>query len=64
MWHRSFGDISNSRYWLSFARRPWAWWRWHLSFGPTYNSTTGGILLCLPFLVIIGHIRDTRKEST
>lgn len=58
MWHKSFGDICTSRYWLSIQRRPWAWWRWGLSFGPTYNGTTHGICLCLPCLVILGHVRS------
>ena len=58
MWHFSFGDIRTSRYWISFARRPLAWWRWHLSFGPTYNGTTAGICLMLPCLVVLGHVRN------
>lgn len=54
----SFGDICNSRYWISFELRYWAWWRCHLSFGPTYNGTTAGFCLGLPFVVVIGHIRN------
>ena len=54
----SFGDICNTRYWVSFERHYFAMWRWHLSFGPTYNGTVGGFILMLPFAVVIGHIRD------
>ena len=54
----SFGDICKSRYWISFEPRFFAWWRWGLSFGPTYNGTTHGICLMLPFCVIIGHRRE------
>jgi len=53
----SFGDICLSRFWISFEPRPFAWWRWGLSFGPTYNGTTGGIYVAMPFLVVLGHRR-------
>jgi len=56
----SFGDICKTTFWLSFERKPWAWWRWGLSFGPTYNGTVRGICLMLPFMVVLGHQRDTR----
>jgi hypothetical protein len=59
MWYVSFGDISKTRYWLSFQRRPWSW-RWWLSFRPTYNGTICGLHIGLPFMTILGHIRDTR----
>jgi hypothetical protein len=63
MWHKSIGDISKSKFWISVARRPWAWWRWGLSFGPTYNGTVRGICLMLPCLVVLGHQRDTRLNG-
>ena len=62
MGHISFGDICKSRYWLSIERRPWAWWRWILSFGPTYCGTTHGVCLCLPFCVVLGHRRNLDWE--
>jgi hypothetical protein len=55
--HISFGDICRTRYWISFELHYWAWWRWFVSFGPTYNGTTHGVVVGLPCLVIIGHRR-------
>lgn len=63
MWHYSFGDICTSRFWLSIARRPFAWWRWHVSFGPTYNGTTHGLLITTPLFVVIGHRRSVEGDS-
>ena len=60
----SFGDICTSKVWVSFERRYFALWRWHLSFGPTYNGTTGGFCLGLPFAVIIGHYRPRPLGKT
>lgn len=54
----SFGDICNSRCWISFQFRPWASWRWWLSFKPTYQGTIRGLHIGLPFMTIIGHVRD------
>lgn len=62
MWTKSLGDISKSRYWLSVSLRPFAWWRWWLSFSPTYNGTIFGLHIGLPFLVVLGHVRDTRLK--
>lgn len=58
----SFGDICESRYWLSIERRPMDWHRWLLSFGPTYNGTDRGVLLCLPFVVVIAHRRKAGEQ--
>jgi hypothetical protein len=58
----SFCDICNSRYWLSIEMRPWAWWRRFLKFGPTYCGTTHGVILGLPFCVVIGHRRNLDGE--
>lgn len=63
MWHISFGDIGKSRFWISFQRRPWAWWRWWLSFRPTYMGTIRGLHIGLPFMTVIGHQRDTRLKD-
>lgn len=60
MWHWSIGDICTSRYWISFERRPWAWWRWHWSTGPTYNGTVRGFLLCVPCLSVLAHERGLK----
>jgi len=53
------GDISKSRIWLTVNRRPFAWWRWWFSFAPTYNGTIFGLHIGLPFMVVLGHVRDT-----
>jgi hypothetical protein len=60
MMHRSYslGDIARTRYWISYESRPWAWWRWYFTPGPTYNGTTAGFVWALPWAVIIGHRRD------
>lgn len=58
----SFGDICESRYWISFERRPLNWYRWLISFGPTYNGTTHGVVMIIPFLAIVGHIRKVEKK--
>jgi hypothetical protein len=60
MMHRSYslGDIARTRYWVSYESRPWAWWRWYFTPGPTYNGTTAGFVWALPWAVIIGHRRD------
>lgn len=63
MWKYSFGDICKSRYWLSFERKPWAMWRWWIGFQPTYNGTIRGLHIGLPFMTILGHIRDTRLNA-
>lgn len=59
----SFGDICNTKYWISFELRPWAWWRWFVGFGPTYNGTTHGVVIALPCLVILGHRREITKGN-
>lgn len=60
---RSFGDICKTKYWLSFQRRPFAWWRWYIGFGPSYIGTTHGVCIATPWLVILGHIRDLNFNS-
>lgn len=53
----SFGDICKSRYWLSIERKPFAWWRWGVFFGPTYNGTDAGFIAMTPVAVVIWHRR-------
>jgi hypothetical protein len=57
----SIGDIGKTKYWLSFEQRPISW-RWHLSFGPTYNGTIAGVCCIVPGLSILGHIRKLAKK--
>jgi hypothetical protein len=57
------GDICDTRYWISYEPRYWAWWRWHWSTGPTYSGTVRGFVLALPFAVIMGHERDMTKRT-
>lgn len=52
------GDIRTTRIWLSVERKPLAWWRWGVWFGPTYNGTTHGICVATPLFVLISHIRE------
>lgn len=59
----SFGDISETKFWISFKLIHWAWWRWWLSFDPTYNGTIRGIHIGIPFLIIIGHQRDINATA-
>jgi hypothetical protein len=56
----SIGDIQFSRFWISVERRYFAWWRWYIGFGPTYNGTTAGLCIALPFAVIVGHYREPK----
>lgn len=59
MWVRSFGDITKTKYWLSFEQKPWRWSRWGFSIMPgTYCGTTKGLIIMLPFMVVLGHVRD------
>lgn len=53
----SIGDIGSSRAWLSIERRPLAWWRWCVSFGPRNCGTVAGVFVALPWLVLLGHVR-------
>lgn len=55
----SFGDISCSRFWISFKLMSINWRRWWLSFAPTYIGTTCGIHVGLPFITVLGHFRPT-----
>ena len=56
----SLGDISTSRFWISFERRPFASWRWGFSLSPTYKGTIAGLYIGLPFCVILGHVRNLK----
>jgi hypothetical protein len=64
MWSKSIGDIVKSRFWISMSLRPWASWRWWLSFAPTYVGTIFGLHIGLPFLVVVGHYREIKKPDT
>ncbi len=54
----SAGSITDTKYWISYESRPFKWWRWDICFRPTYNGTKAGVILMLPFCVVIGHIRE------
>lgn len=58
----SVGDISWTRHWLTIEQRPISW-RWHLSFGPTYNGTIAGICWIMPGILILGHIRKLARKK-
>jgi len=57
----SIGHIAESRFYLSIERKPVAWWRWFVSFGPTYNGTTHGVVWGTPWFAVLGHIRKVVK---
>jgi hypothetical protein len=56
----SIGDITETRFWLSFEWRkyPQTWYFTKPHFGKTYNGTKRGIVWQVGPLVIIGHERD------
>lgn len=54
----SLGDITDSILWISIERKPFAYWRWQLSFGPTYVGTFAGLVVSTPCFVVIAHLRN------
>lgn len=59
----SFGNITETEFWISLERKPLRWWRWGLHFGPTYNGTIWGVVLMTPCIVVISHIRKESHEK-
>jgi hypothetical protein len=54
----SLGSISKSRVYVSFEFRTPFGGRWWVSFGPTYNGTTVGVVAALGIGVFLAHVRS------
>lgn len=52
------GHITEGRYWLCVERHRFQRSRWLLHFGPTYNGTTHGAIICTPWICILAHRRN------
>lgn len=56
----SIGHITETSYWLSIERKPFRHWRWFISLSPTYAGTNRGLIIGTPWIVVLGHTRNTQ----